>query len=51
MGGTLEDPNVSRNKAISGADIIIEKAIDQIDNRDWESGRISYCFSLLLYAI
>ncbi|WP_236911647.1 hypothetical protein [Clostridium sp. Cult1] len=34
MGGTLEDPNVSRNKAISGADIIIEKAIDQIDNRD-----------------
>lgn len=34
MGGTLEDPNFSRNKAIARADIVIEKAIDQIKDRD-----------------
>lgn len=34
MGGTLEDPNVSRNKAMAGADIVIEKAIDQIKDID-----------------
>ncbi|WP_236913594.1 hypothetical protein [Clostridium sp. Cult2] len=34
MGGTLEDPNVSRNKAIAGADMVIEKAINQIKDVD-----------------
>ena len=32
MGGTMENPNVSRNKAIAKADIVIEKTIDMIDN-------------------
>lgn len=30
MGGIADDPNVSRNKAISKADIVLEKAIDNI---------------------
>lgn len=33
-GGTLDDPNVSRNKAIARADVVIEKAIDQIKDID-----------------
>lgn len=31
MGGELDDPNVSRYKAIADADIILEKAINKID--------------------